>query len=234
MSEFARLERRLAAVERALTESDRPVSDLPDHAAIANDIDRLDGRIDDLVARLAEVEGSAQALCGYVGNVRSVNEGVERRADSAVATVDRLERRVEELEGATAEPNAPTDMSGTDARTVSGSDAHTEFTLRRTRARRVTTALTHRRLEGSSPIDHRQVEAQLETLSSDDNGETRNSPAMPTTTVDEQSVDNSHSARADGTTLEDEGTGRDGTPFEEADNRPGEGTLLTTIRRVLS
>ncbi len=225
MSDFARLERRLAAVERALTESDRPVSDLPDHAAIVDDIDRLDGRIDDLVTRITELEGSTQALRGYVGNVRSVNEGVERRADSAVATVDRLERRVEGLERATAEPNAP--------RAVSGSDARTEFTLKRTRAKRVTTALSHRRLEGSSPIDQQQVEAQLATLSRDDNGETRDSAAMSTTTVNEPSVDNGQSAPADGP-LEDEGAGRDGTPFEETNNRPAEGSLLTTIRRVLS
>ncbi|AHF98842.1 hypothetical protein HALLA_08170 [Halostagnicola larsenii XH-48] len=100
MSDFERLERRLAAVERALTDSDRPVSDVPEQAAIADDIDRLDERIDDLVARVADLEGSTQALRGYVGNVRSVNEAVERRADAAVATVDRLERRIEAVEGA--------------------------------------------------------------------------------------------------------------------------------------
>lgn len=100
MTDFERLERRLAAVERTLTDSERPVSDIPDQAAIADDIERIDQRIDDLVTRIATLEGSTQALRGYVGNVRSVNEAVEQRADAAVATVDRLERRVEALEGA--------------------------------------------------------------------------------------------------------------------------------------
>ncbi|SFS70578.1 DUF7310 family coiled-coil domain-containing protein [Halostagnicola kamekurae] len=98
MSDFERVERRLTAVERTLADAERPVSDLPERAALADEVERLNDRIDDLSARVAGLEGSTQALCGYVGNVRSVNEAVERRADAAVATVDRLEGRVDALE----------------------------------------------------------------------------------------------------------------------------------------
>lgn len=98
MSDFERVERRLTAVERTLANTERPVSDLPERAALADDVERLNDRIDDLTARVAGLEGSTQALRGYVGNVRSVNEAVERRADAAVATVDRLDRRVDALE----------------------------------------------------------------------------------------------------------------------------------------
>ena len=94
------LERRLAAVERTLVDGDCPPESLPEAGTVAEDIDRLDARLEDVETRVAELEGATEALRGYVGNVRSVNEDVERRADAAVATVDRLERRVSELERA--------------------------------------------------------------------------------------------------------------------------------------
>lgn len=98
MTDTTVLARRLAAVERTLVEGERGPADLPDAAAVADDIDRLESRFDDLERRVAELEGATQALRGYVGNVRSVEEAVERRADVAVATVDRLDDRVASIE----------------------------------------------------------------------------------------------------------------------------------------
>lgn len=98
MTDTTVLARRLAAVERTLVEGERGPVDLPDAAAVADDIDRLESRFDDLERRIAELEGATQALRGYVGNVRSVEEAVERRADVAVATVDRLDDRVASIE----------------------------------------------------------------------------------------------------------------------------------------
>lgn len=84
------MERRLEAVERALAEEE-PVS-------------RTD-RLDDLETRVAELEAAVQALRGYVGSVRAINEDVERRADRALRKAESVERHVA-LETATnrAEP----------------------------------------------------------------------------------------------------------------------------------
>lgn len=73
------LERRLDAVERALSE-DEPV-------------DRTD-ELATLESRIAELEAAVEALRGYVGSVRSVNEDVERRADRALRKAQALEQTV--------------------------------------------------------------------------------------------------------------------------------------------
>jgi uncharacterized coiled-coil protein SlyX len=73
------IDRRLAAVERALAE-DQP-------------LERTD-RLDDLEGRVAELEAAVQALRGYVGSVRAVNEEVERRADRAFRKARAVERSV--------------------------------------------------------------------------------------------------------------------------------------------
>lgn len=59
-----------------------------------SDIAALESEFADLESRIAELEAATQALRGYVGNIRSVNQSVERRADSALATVERLERQL--------------------------------------------------------------------------------------------------------------------------------------------
>lgn len=71
------LERRLEAVERALS-GDEP-------------LERTD-RLDDLETRVVELEAAVQALRGYVGSVRAVNEDVERRADRAFRKARAVER----------------------------------------------------------------------------------------------------------------------------------------------
>jgi len=88
------LERRLAAVERAVngTESTTAPQDSADSEA-------LEQRLDDLEARVDELDAALQAVRGFLGGVSAVNESVERRADAAVAAVERLEREIEGEEG---------------------------------------------------------------------------------------------------------------------------------------
>ncbi|PSQ37255.1 hypothetical protein BRD05_01040 [Halobacteriales archaeon QS_9_70_65] len=57
------LSRRLDAVERALSEEEP--------------LERAD-RLDDLETRVAELEAAVRAIRGYVGEVRAINEDVER------------------------------------------------------------------------------------------------------------------------------------------------------------
>ena len=73
------VERRLAAVERALSEEEP--------------IERAD-RLDDLAERVAELEAAVQAVRGYVGEVQAINEDVERRADRALRKAQAIERHV--------------------------------------------------------------------------------------------------------------------------------------------
>jgi outer membrane murein-binding lipoprotein Lpp len=88
------LERRLEAVERALSEEEP--------------IERAD-RIDELASRVAELEAAVQALRGYVGSVRAVNEEIELRADRALRKAEAVERNVAPSRidrGADSEPDA--------------------------------------------------------------------------------------------------------------------------------
>ena len=90
MSDDEALQRRLRAVERSLTDGDHDVDSLRTAGDQADRIDELAARLDEAEDRIAELEASTQALRGYVGNVRSVNEDVEQRADAALAGVERL------------------------------------------------------------------------------------------------------------------------------------------------
>lgn len=91
------LRERVEAVERAITDGDGDLSALADGAATAERVSDLETAVGSLRNDVAELEAATQALRGYVGNVRSVNDDVEQRADAAVAAVDTLEDRVDEL-----------------------------------------------------------------------------------------------------------------------------------------
>jgi len=86
------LDERLRAVERALTGEDRDLTDLRTGAERDADFEALSDRVEEAEARLDDLDAAVQALRGYVGNVRAVNETVERRADAALAKAESLER----------------------------------------------------------------------------------------------------------------------------------------------
>lgn len=84
-TERARLDERLAAVERALTETDRPPADIPEMAVAADEREALGDQLAALETRVTELEAAVQAVRGYAGAIRAVNREVERRADLALA-----------------------------------------------------------------------------------------------------------------------------------------------------
>lgn len=98
MSDIERIDQRLSAVERAVVDGDIELEQLADLATLAEDLERLENRLEAHERRIAELEGTVDAVSGFVGNVETVNEGVERQADAAIAAVDRLEYRIDELE----------------------------------------------------------------------------------------------------------------------------------------
>lgn len=80
------LEERLAAVERAVDDGD---------TAATAAADRLRDRVAAVEDDVAELEAAVQAVRGYVGGVRHVNDEVEQRADAALAKAEAVERTLE-------------------------------------------------------------------------------------------------------------------------------------------
>ena len=91
-----RLEERVAALERTITDGHAD-GGLPDAARMDARLDELEATVDDVDDRLAELDAAVQALRGFAGGVRAVDEAVEQRADAAVARVDRLEAELAEV-----------------------------------------------------------------------------------------------------------------------------------------
>ncbi|SIS01098.1 DUF7310 family coiled-coil domain-containing protein [Natronorubrum thiooxidans] len=110
-----RFEQRLTAVERVVVDGDTAIDELDEVATLADDIDRLESRIDAHDRRIAALEAKLDALNGFAGNVASVNDAVERQANAAVATVDRLEYRLAELERCLTDAHPKNSTSGVEA-----------------------------------------------------------------------------------------------------------------------
>lgn len=121
MSDADELDRRLRAVERALTDDDSDLTDLRDAAELTREVERLAARLDAAEECLDELAAATQALRGYVGNVRAVNQSVERRADAALAKAESLETKAESLE-TTLDGGGPErrDRNGVESRDESG------------------------------------------------------------------------------------------------------------------
>lgn len=93
MSDLETLSERLAAVERAVTGGKEDHTSPEEPAALKNELDSLDQRVRSIEERVADLEAATQAVRGYVGSVRAVNEEVEARADAALAGVQAIEHR---------------------------------------------------------------------------------------------------------------------------------------------
>ncbi|MFP8952956.1 hypothetical protein ACLI4Z_08295 [Natrialbaceae archaeon A-arb3/5] len=98
MTDLDRLDQRLTAVERTVIDGEFDLEELTERATLANDIDRLESRLEECEQRLADVEGRTASIGGFVGQVETVNETVEQDAATALAVADRLEKRLDELE----------------------------------------------------------------------------------------------------------------------------------------
>ncbi|MDS0240649.1 MULTISPECIES: hypothetical protein [unclassified Haloferax] len=112
----ADLAARLDAVERTITDGDADFSSLEDLAAVERRVADLESAVESLTERLDEMDAATQAMRGYLGGVRAVNEDVERRANAALAKAESLES---ELVDETASPAADrtADALATDAAT---------------------------------------------------------------------------------------------------------------------
>ena len=124
MTDIDRIDQRLAAVERVVVDGDVAVDELADLTALIETVDSLETRQEEHEARLGTIEASVQSVEGYVGNVESISDDVARQAASAVATVDRLERRLDVLEADLEDVAGGILESGEGDRYLGGTDAN--------------------------------------------------------------------------------------------------------------
>lgn len=108
-----RLERRLAAVERTLTETDSSPVDLSDAASREERLGALEDRLDAMEDRLADAEGELAALRGQVGE-GGVDEEVERVATRALATAREARSRLDEETPRPRERSVPVERESDD------------------------------------------------------------------------------------------------------------------------
>jgi len=126
------VDERLRAVERAISDGDADVE-------LTDPTGELGERIEALEAEVADLDAAVQAIRGYVGHVRSVDESVEREADTALAAVDDLRDRVDRLEGGNrtgSDSSHSLDTSQSGERDAADRSAPSESRARPTRSRR--------------------------------------------------------------------------------------------------
>lgn len=135
------LSARVRALERAVTDSTDPPAPLPELADATRTLDALAERVADLETRTDDLRARQQAVEAYVDRIDHVNDGIERRADAALAAVDRLERTdrttrtspgTEAIDATDADPGASTSVvtdaaattpcAGDDGRASTGSE----------------------------------------------------------------------------------------------------------------
>ncbi|MEF8829223.1 MAG: hypothetical protein V5A49_09315 [Haloarcula sp.] len=133
MTDIETLAERLQTVERAVTDGTTEFPEVTELAELETRMDTVEQRVDDIDERTAELEAATQALRGYVGNIRAVNEDVEQRADAALAATDRLEVRLDKAlasQSASDPPATKTDQLQTESAQApprsSGSDGHVD------------------------------------------------------------------------------------------------------------
>lgn len=97
------LETRLDAVERAVTDGETDCRGLADAAGRDARLDELEERLSEVESRLDELDAAVQAVRGYLGGVDAVDEAVERRANLALATAERLESELLDRSGLSVE-----------------------------------------------------------------------------------------------------------------------------------
>ncbi|MEY7850045.1 hypothetical protein AB7C87_12705 [Natrarchaeobius sp. A-rgal3] len=98
MTDIDRLDQRLSALERTVVDDEFDLAELSELTTLAADLDRLETRIEAQEMRIATLEGRTDSVEGYVGRIDAVNDAVETEAATALAVVDRLDRRVADLE----------------------------------------------------------------------------------------------------------------------------------------
>jgi hypothetical protein len=84
------LQERIEALERTVADGEFD-TELADHTQIEQRLSAVESQLEAIDDQIDDLEAATQALRGYVGNIRSVNDEVEQRANSALAKAEALE-----------------------------------------------------------------------------------------------------------------------------------------------
>lgn len=123
------LEERIEALERTVSdgEFDREPGD---YAEVETRLSAVESQLDEIDTRIDDLEAATQALRGYVGNIRAVNDDIEQRANTALAKAEALERAAQStVDGPTATDENPRQASRSaldDNRSATGEAEQTE------------------------------------------------------------------------------------------------------------
>lgn len=102
------LEERIEALERTVTDGEFD-HELSDHNKIENRLSAVESQLEAIDTQIDDLEAATQALRGYVGNIRAVNDDVEQRANAALAKAEALEATFD-----SAEKSGAREVPGTD------------------------------------------------------------------------------------------------------------------------
>jgi len=200
------LEERLTAVERALTDGESDFETLAEAGEVASRLETVERRLDDLEEQVSELDAATQALRGYVGNVRSVNRDVERRAETALAKVEEIESQYVAPDGQS-EPAATGGQSESTETPNFGEQDRTEHEHRCTACGQVTDETTTRQRDEPTPSEWaREVGADRgpsgETAPRADGGPSQERPATGQTARGRNDGPRREDSDADGSLLD--------------------------------
>jgi len=200
------LEERLTAVERALTDGESDFETLAEAGEVASRLETVERRLDDLEEQVSELDAATQALRGYVGNVRSVNRDVERRAETALAKVEEIESQYVAPDGQS-EPAATGGQSESTETPNFGEQDRTEHEHRCTACGQVTDETITRQRDGPTPSEWaREVGADRgpsgETAPRADGGPSQERPATGQTARGRNDGPRREDSDADGSLLD--------------------------------
>jgi hypothetical protein len=129
--EFERLEARLDALERAVTDGESDTGDVhpshhtPPEGPDAESPTEVATGLADLTDRVAELEADLEAVRGLLDGVQAVDDDVERRANLALAKAESVEAAVADETGLAVErvPVAAADAADDGPDRPAGADA---------------------------------------------------------------------------------------------------------------
>lgn len=98
MTNKNQIEQRLTAVEQTVSSGTYDTDTRSELVDAIERLDELESRMERIESRLATIEGKTEWAESYMWNIESANEDLKEQANVAVASVDRLERRLVEIE----------------------------------------------------------------------------------------------------------------------------------------
>jgi len=96
---------RIEALERTIADGEFD-QELSEPVELQQRLSAVESQLETVDAQLDDLEAATQALRGYVGNIRAVNEDIEQRANTALAKAEAVEATLDSNHSRTDPPRA--------------------------------------------------------------------------------------------------------------------------------